>query len=225
MDSHLHAVLPVSTHEEWTSLRKLRWIQLAADGCGMWRWVGWNSVPRVANVWVALIGAASGELKIRRVSSADELRHQASWKHDVWVALMRCDIRRVENTFARGWLLTTHQNKPYAASAGSRNSLEAGYSVEKVLQDVATRRGKPQRVVSISASALCGFATRSRKETKQQEASYYGKIQLLSERSRQKRVSTKPVNSSEESTQIVLPSLHLSNAPLCVDCHLRASTT
>jgi hypothetical protein len=60
----------------------------------------------------------------------------------------------------------------------------------------------------------CGFATRSRKEAGQQEASSYGKIQLLSDRSRQKRVSMKPVSLSEKPTQTALPFLHLSNAPI-----------
>ena len=60
----------------------------------------------------------------------------------------------------------------------------------------------------------CGFATRSRKEAGQQEASSYGKIQLSSDRLRQKRVSTKPVSLSEKPIQTVLPFLHLSNAPI-----------
>ena len=60
----------------------------------------------------------------------------------------------------------------------------------------------------------CGFATRSRKETGQQEESSYGKIQLSSDRSRQKRASTKPVSLPERPTPTVLPFLHLSNAPI-----------
>src|SRR5437762_11344198 len=62
----------------------------------------------------------------------------------------------------------------------------------------ATRR------LDIEHQPHCGFATRSRKEAGQQEASSYGKIQLLSDRSRQKRASTKPVSFSEKPTQTAL---------------------
>jgi hypothetical protein len=39
-------------------------------------------------------------------------------------------------------------------SAGSRNSSETVYTAEKVLQDVITRRSKPQRDASISDKVL-----------------------------------------------------------------------
>jgi len=39
MDSHLRAVLPVSTSGEWTPWRKLRWIQLPTRGYKAWRWL------------------------------------------------------------------------------------------------------------------------------------------------------------------------------------------
>jgi hypothetical protein len=54
------------------------------------------------------------------------------------------------NQRGHGWLPTTHQNKS-KASAGSRNSLETVYTAEKVLRNITTPHGKPQRDVLISA--------------------------------------------------------------------------
>lgn len=106
------------------------------------------------------------------------------------------------------------------ASAGSRNSLETDCTCEFRPQAVKEVYGIPHRAVvkrSVASrfdhTSPCGFATRG-EETRQQGESTYGKIQLLSDRPRQKRVSTKPVNPSGGSTWTEPPFLHLSNAPL-----------
>ena len=120
-------------------------------------------------------------------------------------------------TALRGWPSANHQIKTNQnhASAGSRNSLEAEGSLRKRFYKTSHRGVVNRNALSwTQPSSLCGFTTRSRKETGQQEASYYGKIQLLSDRSRQKRVSTKPVSLPERLTPIMLSSLYLSNAPI-----------
>ena len=118
------------------------------------------------------------------------------------------------NQRGHGWLPTTHQNKsrehPQAAVT-PRKQCTLWKRFYKTSQRGVVNRNVMSRH---QTKSHCGFATRSIKETGQHGESSYGKIQLLSDRSRQKRVSTKPVNSSEGSIETAPPSFHLSNAPL-----------
>ena len=119
-----------------------------------------------------------------------------------------------------GWLNKLHDSAPGMALSKLLKQIKITHPQAAVILwkrfCETSHRGVVNRNASFltSASALCGFATRSRKETGQQKVSYYKKIQLLSDRSRQKRVSTKPVSLSEKPIQTVLPFLHLSNAPI-----------
>jgi hypothetical protein len=101
------------------------------------------------------------------------------------------------NQHGHGWLPTTHQNKsrehPQAAVTPRKQCTLRKRFYRTLQRGVVNRNATPRH----QTKSHCGFATRSRKETGQQGESSYGKIQLLSDRSRQKRVSTKPVNLSE----------------------------
>ncbi len=125
------------------------------------------------------------------------------------------------NQRGHGWLSTTHQNKskehPQAAVTPRKQivPVNSGCKLRKRFYRTSRRVVVKRDMMSrYQTKSHCGFATRSRKEAEQQGESSYGKNQLLSDRSRQKRVSTKPVNPSEESIETAPPFLHLSNAPL-----------